>query len=402
MERNFETARLSTENLFKYRMQCGIIRSMKLTIGLKLNPTKEQAAALKETLERANAAACECSRIAWEHKTFGQFHLHKLAYSALREQFDISAQVAVRVIAKVADAYKPDHERQRTFHQHGSIAFDDRILRYGENYVSIWTVTGRQKIPFVGGEREKILLASRQGESDLVYRKGRWYLFATVNVVEESPYNPDDYLGIDLGIARIAADSDGKSFSGSHTKNLRKRHLKLRRRLQAKKTKSAKRRLRERRRKESLFAKDINHQISKQIVDKAKRTNRAIALEDLKGIRSRVRARKAKRSELHSWSFGQLRCFIEYKAKLARVPVLTVNPRSTSRECSSCGHISKVNRQSQKVFKCRQCGHCRNADINAALNIRSRAAVNQPIADDSKSRIASPHYCESSSLVAGN
>ena len=106
---------------------------------------------------------------------------------------------------------------------------------------------------------EKILLASRQGESDLVYRKGRWYLFATVNVVEESPYNQDDYLGIDLGIARIAADSDGKSFSGSHTKNLRKRHLKLRQRLQAKKTKSAKRRLRERRRKESLFAKDINH-----------------------------------------------------------------------------------------------------------------------------------------------
>jgi putative transposase len=97
-----------------------------------------------------------------------------------------------------------------------------------------------------------------------------------------------------------------------------------------KKTKSAKRRLRERRQKESLFAKDINHQISKQIVKKAKRTNRAIALKELKGIRSRVRARKAKRSELHSWSFGQLRDFIEYKAKLAGGPVITVKPCNKS------------------------------------------------------------------------
>jgi putative transposase len=81
------------------------ILSVKLTIGLKLRPTNEQAAALKETLERANAAANECSRIAWGHQTFAQFHIHKLVYPTLREQFDISAQLAVRVIAKVADAY---------------------------------------------------------------------------------------------------------------------------------------------------------------------------------------------------------------------------------------------------------------------------------------------------------
>lgn len=354
---------------------------MKLTIGLKLKPTKEQVTALRETLERANEAANECSRIAWEHKIFAQFQLHKLAYSVIREKYGLSAQVAVRVIAKVADAYKLDKKTLRVFHKHGSIAFDERILRYGEDYVSIWTLGGREKIPFVCGAREKKLLANRQGESDLAYRGGKWFLFATINVVEQSPYNPDDYLGVDLGIARIATDSDGQSFSGSHIKNLRKRHLRLRQKLQSKQTKSAKRRLRERRRKEALFSKDVNHQISKQIVDKAKRTNRGIALEELKGMRSRVRVKKAQRSELSSWSFGQLRTFIEYKAKIAGVPVVTINPRNTSRECSSCGHISKSNRRSQKVFKCQDCGHSRNADVNAALNIRSRAAVNQPNAD---------------------
>jgi predicted transposase len=87
---------------------------VKLTTDIKLHPTKEQADALKETLRLANAAANEVSRLAWEAKTFGQFKLHKLAYTAIREQFGLSAQVAVRVIAKVADAYKLDRRRQRT------------------------------------------------------------------------------------------------------------------------------------------------------------------------------------------------------------------------------------------------------------------------------------------------
>ncbi|MBX3277945.1 MAG: hypothetical protein KF868_08095 [Acidobacteria bacterium] len=79
---------------------------MKLTIGLKLKPTKEQADALRQTLHRANTAANECSRLAWEHQTFSQFKLHKLTYAILRRKFALSAQLAVRVIAKVADAYK--------------------------------------------------------------------------------------------------------------------------------------------------------------------------------------------------------------------------------------------------------------------------------------------------------
>ena len=88
---------------------------MKLTIGIKLLPTKEQADALKETLRLANAAANETSRLAWEAKTFGQFKIHKLAYTSIREQFGLSAQVAVRVIAKVADAYKLDKCKQSIF-----------------------------------------------------------------------------------------------------------------------------------------------------------------------------------------------------------------------------------------------------------------------------------------------
>jgi IS605 OrfB family transposase len=89
---------------------------------------------------------------------------------------------------------------------------------------------------------------------------------------------------------------------------------------------------------------------SQKIVEKAQRTNSAIVLEDLQGIRGRVRVQKARRAEVGSWGFGQLRSFIEYKAKLVGVVVITVDPRNTSRQCSQCGHIDKLNRRSQKVF----------------------------------------------------
>jgi len=359
---------------------------VKLTIGLKLKPTAEQIATLKQTLERANAAANETSRAAWQSKTFSQFKLHQLTYQAIRDKFGLAAQVAVRVIAKVADAYKLDQRKQRVFRKDGSMAYDDRILRYGLDYVSIWTLNGREQIPFVCGPRERVLLHSRQGESDLVFRKGRWFLFCTINVIEPPTDEPDGFLGVDLGIARIATDSDGQSFSGAHVRNLRKRHRRLRAKLQSQDTKSAKRLLKKRSLKEKRFAAKLNHEISKAIVLKAKHTKRGIALENLKGIRSRVRAKKADRAERHSWSFFQLRMFIEYKAKLHGVRVVFVDPRNSSRQCAQCGHISKSNRQSQSSFQCRQCGYSRHADVNAARVLASRALVNAPIAVNVESR----------------
>ncbi|MFB3131144.1 MAG: RNA-guided endonuclease InsQ/TnpB family protein [Rhodothermales bacterium] len=119
--------------------------------------------------------------------------------------------------------------------------------------------------------------------------------------------------------------------------------------------------------------------ISKWLVEKAKDTGCAIALEELSGIRKRTTVRKSQRARHHSWSFFQLRSFIEYKAKRAGVPVVLVDPRNTSRTCSACGHCEKKNRKSQSEFVCRACGHSMNADWNAALNIGARGAFNLPM-----------------------
>jgi putative transposase len=361
-------------------------QNMKLVAQLKLCPTKEQARFLKETLELANAACNRISEVAWKQKTFGKYALQKLCYRDVRSGFGLSAQMVVRCLAKVGDAYRPDKRSKRRFKRHGSIAYDDRILSWNlhEPSVSIWTVAGeagsyaRQRIPFVAGERQMKLLETRLGQTDLVYRRGKFYLLATCEVEDPEPLAAEGVIGVDLGVNNIAVDSDGNVRSGRTVNSVRHRHRRLRRKLQNKRTHSAKRRLKKLSGKEQRFARDTNHVISKEIVELAERTKRAIALEDLTGIRLRVRARRHRRARLSSWSFGQLRSFIEYKAKRAGVSVLFIDPRNTSRECPECGHISKYNRPSQAIFECARCGYAAHADSIAARNIAGRAAVMLP------------------------
>jgi putative transposase len=357
---------------------------MRLTIQLKLQPTPQQAAALKRTLVTANAACDYISQVAWDARTFGQFPIHRLMYGAVREIFGIAAQLTVRCIAKVADAYKLDKKTLRTFASLGAVAFDERILAYKSASVSIWTMDGRQAIPFVCGARQRALLAFRRGESDLAFVRGAWYLFATADIETPDRIDVADVLGVDLGVTNIAVDSDGTSHSGRAVKNVRYRHQRLRNKLQRLGTKHSRRRLRMLAGQEARFAKQVNHVISKGIVAKAKCTKCAIAVEDLTHIRTRIKARRSQRAILHSWSFAQLQAFIAYKALGAGVPVHRVDPRNTSRTCPTCGHIAKANRKTQTSFVCMSCGFAGLADIIAAENIRvlGRALVNAPHCSD--------------------
>lgn len=352
---------------------------MKLVAKIRLDANVEQAKLLLQTLETANECANWMSHEAWERKVFTPFALQKLIYHDARERFPLSAQIVLLLISKVCAAYKLDKKVERRFSKHGAISYDARVLSYGDNRVSIWTLDGREPISYSAGERQKILLKRQHGESDLIYHRGKWYLAATCDVNDPEPIDVDDYLGVDLGIVEIATDSDGESFSGSEVNNVRHRHRKLRSKLQSAQSKSAKHHLKKLSGTESRFATDVNHCIAKQIVEKAKRTNRGVAIEELTGIRARIRARKPQRTVLHSWAFAQLGAFLTYKCAIAGVPLVKVDPSNSSRECSECGHTEKLNRPSQSEFRCKSCGYETNADYNAARNLSSRASVNRPI-----------------------
>jgi IS605 OrfB family transposase len=354
---------------------------MKLTAVVKLVPTDTQRELLYATLEQANAACNAISDTAWDTKTFSRVSLHRRVYANIRAAYPLAAQVVVHSIGKVADAYQADRKTKRQFRKLGAISYDDRILNWhlADSQVSIWLLGGRQIIPFVTGDHQWALLATQRGESDLVCRKGEFYLYTTCDVPEDAPIDPEDWLGVDLGIANIATDSDGDFYQGHPVQKVRFRHRRLRTGLQAAQTDSARRHLKRLSGQERRFATAVNHTISKRLAHKAQGTGRGIALEELSGIRARVTVRKPQRAGLHSWSFFQLRAFIEYKARRAGVPVVAVDPRHTSRTCPACGCVDKRNRPSQAVFSCVQCGFAAHADHVAAVNISRRAAVNPPI-----------------------
>ncbi|NUT27009.1 MAG: IS200/IS605 family element transposase accessory protein TnpB [Streptomyces sp.] len=371
---------------------------MKLVVQVRLLPTPRQAATLEATLVACNEAASWCSRVAFERDVKRNFALREHTYAEVKSRWGLGAQAAQHVIKKTCDAYavlkanlraghlgRPGSKRYRraiekpiAFQDTGAQPYDDRMLSWqiAERRVSIWAVSGRVKgVAFTAGpEQLAALTLYRKGESDLVCRDGMWFLLATCEV-PEGPLNADPagFLGIDLGIVNIATTSDGEVMAGRVLNRIRARERKLRTKLQKKNTPSAKRRLKKRRRKEARRAKDINHKIAKHVVAEAERTGRGIALEDLTGIRERVRLRKPQRATHSSWSFAQLGAFIAYKARRAGVPVLYVDPAYTSRTCAECGHIDKANRVSQAWFACRSCGVVAHADRNSSRNIRARA-----------------------------
>jgi putative transposase len=272
---------------------------VRLTAKVKLSATAEASTALRETLHAANACCDWISARAWKTKAFGQFALHKLSDAEARDKFGLSAQVVVRCIGKVCDAYKLDKKVKRTFRADGALPYDDRILTWGAGVVSIWTTKGRLKIPFDGGPRQSALLKSRQGESDLILHQGVFYLAASCHGDQPEPVDMEGFLGVDLGVAEIAVTSDGTKYSGAAIKGVRHRHRRLRSKLQKKPTGGARRKLKELSGREARLATHTNHVISKQIVEHARRTKPAIVLEELTNIRQRIRARRSQRAVLH-------------------------------------------------------------------------------------------------------
>ncbi|WP_433373138.1 RNA-guided endonuclease InsQ/TnpB family protein [Streptosporangium sp. CA-115845] len=372
---------------------------MKLVVQVKLLPTPEQAAALEATLHAVNAAATWVATLAHHQRVFRNYDLRRHAYGQIKDDYEPAAQAAQHVIKKVTDAYATLHANVRNgrvgrpgsarrervlatpivFRPGAAQPFDDRCLSWqmDARTVSIWTIAGRMKsVAFTASADQLTTLAAyRKGESDLVYREGRWFLIATCDLPEVAVRTPDGFLGVDLGIANIATTSGGVRHSGKTLNAVRHRHRELRRRLQVKQTKSAKRLLKRRRRAEARFAANTDHTIAKRIVTEAARTGQGIALEDLQGIRDRVRLRKPQRVTLHSWSFHQLGGFIAYKAARQGVAVVHVDPAYTSQACSSCGHVDKKNRPGQATFSCTSCGFAEHADVNAARNIASRGVA---------------------------
>ena|SRR3990167_5991869 len=355
---------------------------MQLTVKIKLLTSDDQKVSLLNTMAVFNGAANVAAKSGFDNHVFSQPSIHRLTYYSLRESTGLTAQLVVRAIGKAVECFKRDKTKCPVFKPRSAVVYDNRIMRFkGLTHASLASVDGRLKIPMIiaGYQKERLQAAIKTGQADLVYVSGTFYLLVSIEMEAAPSRQAEDVIGVDLGVANIAVDSEGNVYTGQDVETYRIKTQRMRDELQSRGTRSAKRHLKRISRKESNYRRTKNHHIARRIVDTAKEQNCAIALEDLKHIRQRTRFRKSQRARMAGWAFHQLRSFVTYKAELAGVPVILVDARNTSRTCNECDHCEKANRKSQSEFECLSCGHVENADLNSSRNIRDRGRVNWPI-----------------------
>ncbi|WP_205616985.1 RNA-guided endonuclease InsQ/TnpB family protein [Pelomicrobium methylotrophicum] len=361
---------------------------------MKLLASAEQA---KKLAELSYAFSQACNRLVpfvQAHRCWNRVALHHLAYYSIRDRFPaLGSQMACNAIYRVASAYKALKSSKgiakgkpvpAISFDRASVHFDHRTYSLRDCAVSLFTLNGRELVPFVCGKHQANLLASGSPkEAELVCRKGQWYFNLVLDIPDVPGITEGSVMGVDIGENALAATSNGKVFGGGKLRFERDRYLAHRRRLQSNGSRAAKRKLRAISGRERRHVEHVNHEVSKAIVREALALGvREIRMEDLTHIRDRIKAGKRVRARLHRWAFRQLQDFVAYKAQAFGISVVYVNPAYTSQTCSVCGDIGK---REKNLFSC-SCGNRRHADVNAAANIAgfaeptgsARAAVNQP------------------------
>lgn len=214
------------------------------------------------------------------------------------------------------------------------------------------------------------------GTAKLVNKHGKYFLYIPVTYEVKKCSNAEicHVVGIDRGINFIVATYDSKHksgfVSGKNIKKKRAHYSKLRKELQMCQTPSARRRINAIGSRENRWMQDINHQVSKALVE-CNPKHTLFVLEDLSGVRSATeRVRTKDRYVSVSWSFYDLEQKLIYKARQNQSLVLKVDPRYTSQCCPICGHIERSNRNKKiHLFTCKNCGYQSNDDRISAMNL---------------------------------
>ncbi|GHO55584.1 RNA-guided endonuclease InsQ/TnpB family protein [Ktedonobacter robiniae] len=379
---------------------------MDRTLVLQLTPTHEQATLLQQTLQEHTACFNAVADEGFTTKCSNGVELHKRTYYDLRLQDpNMPAQLVCAAHVKATEAVKSALDRVKKGRKARAprsrvcpIRYDQRSywVKWETLTTSLATVQGRVQLSFTVPKYAEKYLGGKICSADLCYRKGKYTLHVVVRLPDPARPSSDEMIGVDLGLTHPAVTSKHLFLGERRWKEQERRIFRLKRQLQTKNTKSAKRHLKKLSGKRFRQRKDHDHVLSKRIVQHAP-PGSTIVLENLTHIRSRARIRKGEgQRRLHSWSFAQFHSFLSYKAQEKGVAVVKVDPRHTSQTCSCCGHQARNNRRSQSLFLCRMCGFSLNADLNASRNIRNKyvvslASLGTPLAGGSVSDGLSSH-----------
>ena len=359
------------------------MEQMTVTAKIQISVNADSKVLLDETMSVYSDACNYVSDYVFRTHDLKQFSLNKILYSTLREKFGLKSQMAQSVFKTVIARYKTILENQKewikpSFKKPQYDLVWNRDYSLTQNCFSVNTLNGRVKLPYFAEGMSKYFdhTIYRFGTAKLVNKNGKYFLHIPVTCdIEES--NISDFcnvVGIDRGINFVVVTYDSKHksgfVSGKTIKQKRAHYSKLRKELQMRRTPSARRKLRAIGQRENRWMQDVNHQISKALVENNPE-HTLFVLENLSGVRSATeRVRTKDRYVSVSWSFYDLEQKLIYKAKQNQSTVIKVDPRYTSQCCPVCGHVEKANRNKKiHLFTCKNCGYKSNDDRIGAMNL---------------------------------
>jgi len=325
---------------------------------------------LLETMRQYSVSVQEVIDYGYNLHTSDKRELHDLTYYSIRRHTNLPAQLIISS-RDIACAILKKYKTKSTVKKYMTIRYDHRSFSTKNNIISLSSIKGRIKIPI---KIPKYFDKYKDYEvkcANLFIRKNK--MFLNIIVAKEVDANNDfcdngKIVGIDFGINNIAVTSEKQFFKGVVDKL--NKFQKLRTSLQSKGTKSAKRHLKRLSGRQKRFVTDLNHCISKRIVETLNKGD-TIVMEALKGIRNRNRGKIMNRL-ISNWSFYQLNSFIKYKSVQKGIQIIEISPRYNSKTCNRCGEVYSRRPKNSGFFKCLYCGYTCNSDLNASFNIRNR------------------------------
>lgn len=383
-----------------------LLTTTTIALKLRLYPSQLQANLLEATMQQYQLA---CNLVSDYYFEQGfkpkQSDLQSHLYHMIRNRFGLKAQMTQSVFKTVLARYKtvntqiqqhPYHFKDVNTNEWHTVNRDLNWLQkpiqfkrpqcdlvsirdwsFVKNQLSLNTLGVRQKLDYTAKGFEQYLKAGKLGTAKLVKSGNHYFLHVscTLDTPQFNKLNIKHVVGIDRGLRFLATtyDEQGKTtfFSGKQIMQKRRKFKKLRQQLQAKGTKSAKRRLKKIGQRENRWMSNINHQVTKTLVNQYG-SNTAFIVEDLTNVRfATEKVAKSKRYEQVSWAFYQFEQFLTYKAALCGSTVVQTDAHYTSQRCPKCGSINKHNRNHRlHEYQCENCGYHSNDDRIGAMNIQ--------------------------------
>ena len=377
-----------------------LVQTMKVRI---LFQKQEDIEKMKQTMLAYRDGCNLVSQYIFDHYfPLNRYKLQELLYGALRKQCSLKSMMAITCIKATIKEYKSlqsnlKKQKEPFSKEPKSLEYlwypiqfkrpqldlvrnrDYSLITEGKyaGMLSLNTLEGRVYVkPIYKGFNAYLDGTWKLGEAKVIHKQNHWFLHIACSkeVPDVELSETKTIVGIDRGIRKLVTsyDSEGSTtfVNGTSVSQKREHYKQLRASLQSKNTKSSKRRLRAIGNRENRWMCDINHCISKTLVNQYG-ANTLFVLEDLEDVRtSTVKVSKSRRYDQVSWAYADLGKKLTYKAHAAGAEVIKVDPHYTSQRCPKCGRIHKPNRNHDlHQYTCDECNYSSNDDRIGAMNL---------------------------------